>query len=704
MTTERRSDQPKPDQSNLDQPSLPSPTYPQVRRSDHTDDYHLETPFGAAVPDPYRWLEDPNSPETAAFVEAQNVLTRSVLDALPMRSELLTRLTDLWDYARRAAPWERGGRYFQFRNTGLQNQNVLYTMNSPEQEGRMLLDPNTLSEDGTAALNSFAVSPDGSKLAYAVSSGGSDWQEWRVRDVETGQDLPERLPFSKFGGAAWIPDGSGFFYNSYDPPAEGETYTGATLNPRIWLHRLGSTVDQDELILERPDQPEWGFWTQVSEDGAYLIVGVTQGTAPENLLWIRSLGSREGFTELVSDFTASYEVVGNDGPTLYIQTTDQAPKGRLLAWNLDTGERRELLPEGAGPLQSVQMVAGGFVLLTLQDASSRLTLIDRSGQNPRPVELPMLGTVLELNGRPQSSQVYLNFTSFLAPSSSYSLNLETARLERLWAPDLGLDLSGYQVRQEFAQSADGTRIPMFIVGQKAVLEAGPRPTLLYGYGGFDISLTPSFAVSRLAWLERGAVLAVANLRGGGEYGKAWHEAGTLANKQNVFDDFAACARHLVAHSYTTPAQLGIEGGSNGGLLVGATLVQHPELIGAAVAHVGVLDMLRFQKFTIGWAWASDYGSSDTPEGFAVLRQYSPLHTLLPAAYPPTLLTTGDHDDRVVPAHSYKFTAQMQHVQSGSAPVLLSVQTRAGHGAGKPARLVIEEMADMYAFLFSALRS
>jgi prolyl oligopeptidase len=334
-------------------------------------------------------------------------------------------------------------------------------------------------------------------------------------------------------------------------------------------------------------------------------------------------------------------------------------------------------------------------------------VVDRSGQSRREVPLPMLGTLLEINGHEGSREVYVGFTSFLAPVSSYRLNLDTATLEPLWSPDLGLDLSGYEVRQEFATSADGTRVPLFIVGQKSVLDAGPVPTLLYGYGGFNISLTPSFEVSRLAWLERGGIFAVANLRGGGEYGEAWHRAGTLERKQNVFDDFAACARHLCSEglaqqSYTTPAQLGIEGGSNGGLLVGATLVQHPELIGAAVAHVGVLDMLRFQKFTIGWAWASDYGSSDVQEGFEVLKKYSPLHTLKPAAYPATLITTGDHDDRVVPAHSYKFAAQMQQDQTGEAPVLLSVQTRAGHGAGKPARLVIEENADLYAFLFAAL--
>jgi len=696
-----------PDEPQSSERQPPRLSYPQVRRSDHTDTYFGGTVFGETVPDPYRWLEDQGSPETRTFVDAQNLLTRSVLDALPLRGELLTRLTGLWDYARRGLPWERGGRYFQFRNGGLENQNVLYVMASPPgadnlDEGRVLLNPNTFSEDGTVALANWAVSPDGGWLAYSLSSGGSDWEEWRVREVGSGKDLPERLPDSKFCLASWLPDSSGFFYNRYDPPATGQTSTEATLNARVWLHTLGTEMAHDELILERPDQPEWGFDCRVSDDGAYLTVSVWHGTARENRVWVRPLGSRGAFTELVSEFRASYTVVGSEGPDLHVLTDEDAPLGRLLAWNMETGVRRELVPEGAARLDSALPVKGGFVLHTLRDASSRLTLVDRSGRGARPVTLPGLGTVNDLKARPGSAEVFVSFTSFLTPPSFFRLNLDTAALEPLWTPDLGLDLSGYEVRQEFATGTDGTRVPLFIVGRSDVLDAGPAPTLLYGYGGFGYSLTPEFEISRLAWLERGGLLAEANLRGGGEYGEGWHRAGTLERKQNVFDDFAACARHLAEQGYTTPAQLGIEGGSNGGLLVGATLVQHPELIGAAVAHVGVLDMLRFQHFTIGWAWASDYGSSDTPEGFAVLRRYSPLHTLRPAAYPATLITTGDHDDRVVPAHSYKFAAQLQHDQQGSAPVLLRVQTRAGHGAGKPAKLVIEEKADMYAFLFGAL--
>ena len=670
---------------------------PPVVRSDHTDSYH-----GEVIADPHRWLEDANSAETKTFVDAQNKLTRSVLDAVPERAKLVKRLTKLWDYAKRGAVWEQKGQSFQMRNSGLQSQSVLYTMDSPTDAGRVLLDPNTLSEDGTVALGGLSVSKDASRLAYSVSRGGSDWQEWRVRDVASGEDLPDALPDSKFSGASWLPDASGFFYSRYDRPPEGQELSGANFNQRLYLHRLGTEQADDELILERPDQPEWGFSGNVSEDGAYLVVSVWKGTGRENLLWVRPLAERGTFQEVVAEFRASYSFIGNDGPLLYLMTDDEAPKGRLISRHLETGEVREVVPESKGRLLEVLMVSGGFVLHILEDASSRLTLVGRQGQNARSVTLPGLGSVDSMSGHADQTDVFLTFTSFLTPAASYRLDATSGELTNLWTPDLGVDLGGYEVRQEFATSQDGTQVPMFIVARKDLPLNGSHPTLLYGYGGFDIPLTPSFEVSRLAWLEAGGVLAVANLRGGGEYGEDWHKAGMFERKQNVFDDFAACARHLAQRGYTSPEHLGIEGGSNGGLLVGATLTQHPELIGAAVAHVGVMDMLRFQHFTIGWAWVSEYGSSDTPQGFETIRAYSPLHNLTAQAYPPTLLTTGDHDDRVVPAHSYKFAAELQHVQRGDALVLLRVQTRAGHGAGKPTKLVIEEKADVYAFLLGAL--
>ncbi|AZI42404.1 S9 family peptidase [Deinococcus psychrotolerans] len=679
-------------------PLISPKSAPETRRSDHTDTYH-----GEIIADPYRWLEDANSAETKAFVDAQNELTRTVLDALPEREQLRSRLTELWDYARRGGVWQEGGKYFQMRNSGLQSQFVLYVMDSPADEGRILLDPNSFSDDGTVSLGELAISQDASLLAYSLSQGGSDWRDWRVRDIVSGHDLPDTVGDSKFSGAGWLPDGNSFLYGRYDRPPEGQQLSSANLNQRLYRHRIGSEQAEDELILERPDQPEWGFGGMVSEDGHYLIVNVWKGTARQNLIWVRPLEERGPFTEVVADFEASYQVIGNDGPVFYFLTDDAAPMGRLISHHLETGERREIVAESQHRLLEVLMVEGGFVLHTLADASSRLSVVDRQGQNAQPVTLPGLGTVGSLSGHTDQSEVFLVFTSFLSPAASYQLNTENGELTVLWSPDLSADLSGYEVRQEFAESQDGTKVPMFIVSQSNVVLDGSNPALLYGYGGFDISLTPSFEVSRLAWLEAGGVLAVANLRGGGEYGESWHQAGMKANKQNVFDDFTACARHLAQRGYTSPQHLGIEGGSNGGLLVGATLTQHPELIGAAVGHVGVMDMLRFQNFTIGWAWVSDYGSSDNAEDFAVLRAYSPLHNLMQRAYPPTLLTTGDHDDRVVPAHSYKFAAELQHVQQGGAPILLRVQTRAGHGAGKPTKLVIEEKADVYAFLLGALR-
>lgn len=675
----------------------PTPPPPAVRRSAHTDTYH-----GQAVADPYRWLEDAGSAETRAFVEAQNVHARRVLDALPQRERLLARLGELWNFPRRSAVWREGGAFFQLRNSGLQDQFVLHVMASPTDEGRVLLDPNTLSPDGTAALSGLSVSRDASRLAYAVSRGGSDWQEWRVRDVESGEDLPDVLPDSKFSGASWLPDGSGFYYARYDRPDDAQRLSGANVNQRLWLHRLGTPQAADELVLERPDQPEWGFGATVTEDGRWLIVNVWKGTARQNLIWVRPLGEGGAFREVVARFEASFQFVGNDGPLLYFRTDQDAPLGRVISHDLETGERRDVVPEGQHRLLGATLVAGGFVLHTLQDASSRLTLVDRHGQDSRAVALPGLGTVDALNGHADSHEVFFTFSSFLSPAAGYRLDTAQGLLTPLWSPQLAVDLGGFEVRQEFAPSADGTRVPLFIVARRDLTLDGSHPTLLYGYGGFDISLTPAFDVSRLAWLEAGGVLAVANLRGGGEYGKAWHQAGTRERKQNVFDDFAACARYLVTRGYTSAPHLGIEGGSNGGLLVGATLTQHPELIGAAVAHVGVLDMLRFQHFTIGWAWASDYGSSDDAQDFAVLRAYSPLHNLKAQAYPPTLLTTGDHDDRVVPAHSYKFAAELQRAQQGEAPTLLRVQTLAGHGAGKPTRLILEEKADVYAFLLAAL--
>ncbi|MFC4638007.1 prolyl oligopeptidase family serine peptidase [Deinococcus hohokamensis] len=679
-------------------------TYPESPRGTQMDEYQNAAGQTVQVPDPYRWLEDPDSPQTQAWVAEQNRVTETFLSGLPAREAYRERLSDLWNFAREGAPWKRGKRYFRHFNPGLLNQPLLEVSDQPQGPWRTLLDPNTLSSDGTVALIEASVSRDGETLAYGVQSGGSDWVTWQVRDVASGQDRPDRLDWSKFSGAAWLPDGSGFFYGAYDAPQEGQHLNGTNRHQRLMLHRLGTPQSHDEVIIERPDEPDWGFHGRVTQDGRYLVVHVWKGTDPRNLLWVRPLHAGGSFTELVREFEAPYTVVGSEGPLLYVQTRAGAPRGRIVTWNVETGEQHELVPEGPGALEQTVLVPGGLLTVTLTDASHRLTLYARTGELRRALPLPSLGAVLNLNAQPDDPEVFLAFTSFLAPSTPYRLTLPDGELEALAVPDSTFDASAFEVTQEFAVSRDGTRVPMFIVARRGLDRHGQHPTLLYGYGGFGISLTPAFSPSRLAWLERGGVYVQANLRGGGEYGEDWHQAGTQHQKQNVFDDLIACAEHLIAAGVTAPRHLGLQGGSNGGLLVGACMTQRPDLFGAAVPQVGVLDMLRYHLFTIGWAWASDYGRSDDPQMFGTLLAYSPLHNLHPGAYPATLITTGDHDDRVVPAHSFKFGAQLQHSQTASAPTLLRIQTRAGHGAGKPTSLVIEEAADVWAFLEDHLKS
>ncbi|MBB6097673.1 prolyl oligopeptidase [Deinobacterium chartae] len=670
-----------------------------TRRDDHVDTYH-----GVAVPDPYRWLEDPNSEETRAWIEAQNALTFAHLETLPERAFFRERLTRLWDYPKTGVPFERGGKYFVFRNSGLQNQDVLYVAEGLGvllEGGRVLLDPNTLSEDGTAALRNLALSRDGRYLAYAVSRGGSDWQEWFVRSVESGEDLPDHLSWSKFGGAAWLPDGSGFLYSRYPAPREGESLTGANYGQELYLHRIGTAQEADELYYARPDQPEWGFAPVISEDGRYLVVHVWVGTDPRNRLFYRDLEAGGEMVELIPDLEAAYGFVANRGSTLYLISNLEAPRQRLIAVDLTAPGRenwRTVIPEREDVLQVVSAAGDEFLALHLRDASHRLTRYGYGGELLGEITLPTLGSVTDLNSRQGNAEVFFGFASFLFPARGYRLDLISDDVEVLPSSGPDFDPEAFETRQLFARSKDGTRVPMFVVHRKDLELNGQNPTLLYGYGGFNIALTPSFSITRLPWLEAGGVLVIANLRGGGEYGEEWHQAGTVHRKQNVFDDFIACAEHLIREGYTSPQHLAIQGGSNGGLLVGAAMTQRPDLFAVALPAVGVLDMLRFHRFTIGWAWVSDYGSSEDPEQFQTLLKYSPLHNLRPGvAYPATLITTGDHDDRVVPAHSFKFAAELQHVHAGDVPVLIRIQTKAGHGAGKPTRLVIEEYADIWAF-------
>ncbi|ADV68305.1 prolyl oligopeptidase family serine peptidase [Deinococcus maricopensis] len=667
---------------------------PAARRTEHVDEYH-----GERVPDPYRWLEDAENAEISAWVDAQNAHTEAFLSASPDREAFRERLADLWDFPKPGTPWRRGARYFRTHNDGLRNQPELQVADAPRGPWRTVLDANTLSDDGTVALMQVHVHHDGARLAYATQQGGSDWLTWRVRDVDTGEDLPDVVQWSKFSGAAWLPDGSGFLYSAYDAPASGEAYVSVNLHQKLYLHRLGTPQADDELLLARPDQPEWGFEARIMRDTGRLIVSVWKGTLRQNLLWWRDLGADGAFHELVGDFHASYDVVGMDGSTLYVLTDEDAPTGRLIAWDLSTGERRDVIAASADTLHTVAVARDALVTVSLRDARDRLVIHDRRGTPLREVHLPDLASVLEVNATADDPDVFLTLTSFISPPTPHHLRVPDGALEGLADIPLAFDPAAFEVRQDFARSRDGTRVPYFTVRRRDLTPGTPHPTLLYGYGGFNHSLLPSFSLQTVAWVERGGVYVSANLRGGSEYGRAWHQAGTRERKQNVFNDFIAVAEDLIERGVTTPARLAINGGSNGGLLVGACLTQRPDLFGAAIPMVGVLDMLRYHQFTIGWAWASDYGTSDDPDGYRTLRRYSPLHNVQPGtAYPPTLITTGDHDDRVVPAHSYKFAAALQHAQAGHAPILLRVGRQAGHGAGKPTHLKIEEQADILAFL------
>jgi len=629
------------------------------------------------------------------------------LQEIPAREQLKKRLTQLWNYEKYGVPFKRGDRYFYFKNDGLQNQSVLYTLTDLEAEPQVLLDPNQFSEDGTVALSGLAISEDGALLAYGLSRSGSDWQEWYVRDVATASDRPDHLQWIKFSGASWTRDSQGFFYSRYDAPNEQTKYEDINYFQKLYYHRVGTPQSDDLLIYERPDQKEWGFDGSVTEDGRYLIVTVWQGTDPKHLVFYKDLeASDAGVVELINQFEADYRFIGNDGARFWFRTDLDAPRGRVIAIDLERPERQhwqEVIPEAAETLEDVGLLNNQFVLDYLQDAHTQIKVFDLDGAFAQEIELPGLGSADGFDGKRFDTETFYSFTSFTTPTTIYRYDFQTQTSTLFRRPQVDFNPENYETHQVFYTSKDGTRVPMFITHKRGLELNGQNPTYLYGYGGFGISLTPSFSVSNLVWMELGGVFAVANLRGGGEYGEDWHQAGTQLNKQNVFDDFIAAAEWLIAHQYTCPQKLAIGGGSNGGLLVGACMTQRPDLFAAALPAVGVMDMLRFHQFTIGWAWVSDYGSSEDPEMFKALYAYSPLHNLKPGtAYPATLITTADHDDRVVPAHSFKFAAALQAAHGGEAPVLIRIETKAGHGAGKPTAKIIEEASDRWAFLVRVL--
>lgn len=672
--------------------------YPDARRVEHTDDY-----FGTTVADPYRWMEDLDSPEVAQWVEAQNALSEPFLTATPGHQAIVDRLTAIWDYERYGMPSREGGLYFFSRNDGLQNQSVLYVAESLEEEPRVLLDPNTFSEDATVALAGNVVSPDGRYLAYATSDGGSDWRDWHVLDIATGQEMEDHITFTKFTSVSWLPNESGFFYSRHPVGPDGQGDGQAQVE--LYFHAMGTDQTQDELVYSVEDSESWNPYGTVTEDGRYLVIDIFEGYNA-NAVYYLDLGvPNGGVVRILDEWDALYTFLGNQGPVFYFHTNKDAPKNRVVALDIRQPERlEEVIPEAEETLEGASLVGGHLVGQYLKDAYSLIRVFDLEGKPIRDVELPGIGSAGGFGGHADDPETFYSFTSYVTPPTIYRYDVATGESEVFRRAQVDFDSGAYETTQVFYTSKDGTRVPMFITHRVGLELDGMNPTLLYGYGGFNSSQTPGFSVTRAVWMEMGGVLAIANLRGGGEYGEEWHMAGTRTRKQNVFDDFIAAAEYLIEAGYTSPEKLAIQGGSNGGLLVGATMTQRPELFGAALPAVGVLDMLRYHTPSLNARqWSSDYGLSENEEEFRALYAYSPYHNVREGTcYPPTLVTTADHDDRVVPWHSFKFGAALQHAQGCDNPILVRVETRAGHGAGKPTWMQIEEAADAWAFLKWAL--
>ncbi|QDU79298.1 Prolyl endopeptidase precursor [Polystyrenella longa] len=670
--------------------------YPESKIMNQVDNYH-----GTEVADPYRWLEDDvrESAVVKQWVEKQNEVTFDYLEKLPMREAFQKKLEQLWNFERYSIPYKIGGRYFYRRNDGLQNQSVLYVLDELDGEPRVLLDPNQLSEDGTTALARYTISDDGKLMAYALSESGSDWNKWYVMDIDTGEKRSDEIQFTKFTSATWTKDNQGFFYSRFPEPKDD--FQDLNKNQKVYYHRIGTPQAEDKLIYERPDEPDWGFANSISDDGRYLILSAWKGTDPKARIFYKDLTvDNSAPVALIDHFENEYGFLGNDGELFYFVTDKDAPRRRVIAIDLNKPEPenwREIIPEAEAKLDDVSLVNNLFVINYLEDVKSRVRIFNVAGKHVRDVELAGIGTASGFNGERTDTETFYAFQSFIQPPTIYRYNLITGEQEIFRKPEVDFSPEDLEVQQVFYESKDGTPIPMFLISKKGLQQNCENATILYGYGGFGISLTPGFSVGWLSWVEMGGVVAIANLRGGGEYGEEWHQAGTKLNKQNVFDDFISAGKWLIENNYTQPAKLGITGRSNGGLLIGAVLNQAPELFGAAVPGVGVMDMLRFHQFTAGRYWVDDYGSAENPEEFDALYAYSPYHNIKEVEYPATLVITADTDDRVVPGHSFKYIARLQEQQQGEAPVMIRIETSAGHGAGTPISKVIEEKADTWAF-------
>lgn len=674
--------------------------YPEAQRGAHVDTYFDET-----VADPYRWFEDLNSQQTAAWVEAENAISLPFLAGLEQREAIKERLTELWNYERYGTPFEEAGLYFYSRNDGLQDQNVIFVTEDLNAAGRVLFDPNTFSDDGTVSLSSYSVSPTARYAAYSISDGGSDWRTWRIRDIASGEDLPDVLDHTKFTGASWTPDEEGFYYSRYPLDADGNGDDSRQVS--IYYHRVGTDQDEDDHIYSITDHPTRNPGGSVTDDGRYLIINVFDGYETNGVYYVDLQEASGEVIRLFDQWDARYSVIGNDGSTFLVRTNYQSPRYRVVAVDLDNpgpDAWRAIVPQAEETLHGAGYVGGRIVASYLKDARSQVKIFEIDGTFVREVELPGVGSAGGFAGDPVDHETFYTFSSFTSPTSIYRYNIDTGESELFFRPDVGLDLGNYVTHQVFYDSPDGTRVPMFISHRRDVTPDGNNPTLLYGYGGFNVSLTPRYSSSRMAWMEMGGILAIPNLRGGGEYGEAWHQAGTKMDKQNVFDDFIAAAEWLIDNSFTSTRRLAIQGGSNGGLLVGAVMTQRPDLFAAALPAVGVLDMLRYHTASANARqWSSDYGLSENAEEYEALRAYSPVHNVARGVcYPPTMVTTADHDDRVVPWHSFKFGAELQYAQGCDNPILIRVETRAGHGAGTPTWMRIEQVADQWAFLYEML--
>ena len=682
--------------ASLSQTVMAQIEYPKAAKDNTADDY-----FGTRVADPYRWLENDTSEATARWVEAENKVTNAYLAKIPFRDKLLKRLKQVADYEKIGTPFKRHGRYYIYRNDGLQNQSVLYTMDRLDGEQRVFLDPNKLSDDGTVALKGVYFSHNGKYAAYAISRSGSDWQEFYVIDVATGRRLDDHIEWAKFSGAAW--HGDGFYYSAYDAPlAKGTEFSGVNEGHKIYYHKIGTPQSADILFYQNPAYPKRFYYMSVNEEETMAFL-TESGEGAGNNLYVRNLRQPDSqFIQMTSDMNYYYYPIENIGNQILIMTNAGAPRSRLMSASLAApgiNSWIEMVPESESVLESADVIGDRLLLTYSKDASSHAYVHDLYGRRLHEVTLPMIGSV-GFSGRKGDKECFYGFSSYTVPTTIYGYDIEADKSTLFAAPKVSFRLSDYVSEQIFYTSKDGTRVPMSITYKKGMKRNGRNPVFLYGYGGFNVGLTPYFSSSRIPFLECGGIYAVANLRGGSEYGEEWHQAGTKLQKQNVFDDFIAAAEYLIANRYTSSDRLAIVGGSNGGLLVGACMTQRPDLFRVAVPEVGVMDMLRYHKFTIGWNWASDYGTSeDSKEMFEYLYKYSPLHNLRPGTvYPATLVTTADHDDRVVPAHSFKFAATLQECHAGESPVLIRIDTKAGHGGGKPLTKVLEEQADIYSFI------